>query len=99
MNKTKNVTRQNIYDLVHSELGLSKNYCSNFVDDIFSIIIDEIKKEKKVKISLFGTFSNKEKKSRIGRNPKTKEEKVISSRNVVTFKPSKFLLKKINKFS
>jgi len=99
MNKTKNVTRQNIYDLVHSELGFSKNYCSNFVDDIFSIIIDEIKKEKKVKISLFGTFSNKEKKSRIGRNPKTKEEKVISSRNVVTFKPSKFLLKKINKFS
>ena len=98
MNKTKNITRQSIYDLVHSELGLSKNYCSNFVDDIFNIIITGIKKEKKVKISLFGTFSNKEKKSRIGRNPKTKEEKVISSRNVVTFKPSKFLLKKINKF-
>lgn len=99
MNKTKNITRQSIYDLVHSELGLSKNYCSNFVDDIFNTIITGIKKEKKVKISLFGTFSNKEKKSRIGRNPKTKEEKVISSRNVVTFKPSKFLLKKINKFS
>ena len=99
MNKTKNITRQSIYDLVHSELGLSKNYCSNFVDDIFNIIITGIKKEKKVKISLFGTFSNKEKKSRIGRNPKTKEEKVISSRNVVTFKPSKLLLKKINKFS
>ena len=99
MNKTKNITRQSIYDIVHSELGLSKNYCSNFVDDIFNIIITGIKKEKKVKISLFGTFSNKEKKSRIGRNPKTKEEKVISSRNVVTFKPSKFLLKKINKFS
>ena len=99
MNNAKNITRQSIYDLVHSELGLSKNYCSNFVDDIFNIIITGIKKEKKVKISLFGTFSNKEKKSRIGRNPKTKEEKVISSRNVVTFKPSKFLLKKINKFS
>ena len=99
MNKTKNITRQSIYDLVHSELGLSKNYCSNFVDDIFNIIITGIKKEKKVKISLFGTFSNKEKKSRIGRNPKSKEEFVISSRNVVTFKPSKFLLKKINKFS
>ena len=99
MNKAKNITRQSIYDLVHSELGLSQSYCSNFVDDIFSIITNGIKKEKKVKISLFGTFSNKEKKSRIDRNPKTKEEKVISSRNVVTFKPSKFLLKKINKFS
>ena len=62
MNKAKNITRQSIYDLVHSELGLSKSYCSNFVDDIFSIITNGIKKEKKVKISLFGTFSNKEKK-------------------------------------
>ncbi len=99
MNKIENITRQNIYDLVYSELGLSKNLCSNFVDDIFSTIISGLQNEKKVKISLFGTFVNKEKKSRIGRNPKTKEEKIISSRNVVTFKPSKFLLKKINKFS
>ena len=99
MVKVRNIARQDIYGLVQSELGLSKNYCSNFVDDIFNIVINGIKKEKKVKISLFGTFSNEEKKSRIGRNPKTKEEKVISSRNVVTFKPSKSLLKKINKFS
>ena len=99
MNKIDNITRQNIYDLVYTELGLSKNHCSNFVDEIFSTIISGLQNEKKVKISLFGTFVNKEKKSRIGRNPKTKEEKIISSRNVVTFKPSKFLLKKINKFS
>ncbi len=99
MNKINNITRQNIYDLVYSELGLSKNHCANFVDDIFTTITIGLQHEKKVKISLFGTFINKEKKSRIGRNPKTKEEKIISSRNVVTFKPSKFLLKKINKFS
>ncbi len=97
--KTENITRQNLYDLVYSELGISKNLCSNFVDDIFSTMISGLQNEKKVKISLFGTFINKEKKSRIGRNPKTKEEKIISSRNVVTFKPSKFLIKKINKFS
>ena len=97
--KTDNITRQNLYDLVYSELGISKNLCSDFVDDIFSTMIGGHQNEKKVKISLFGTFINKEKKSRIGRNPKTKEEKIISSRNVVTFKPSKFLIKKINKFS
>ena len=77
MNKTKNITRQSIYDLVHSELGLSKNYCSNFVDDIFNIIITGIKKEKKVKISLFGTFSNKEKKVELAGIPKPKKKKLF----------------------
>ena len=48
-----------------------------------------IKKEKKLKLSKFGTFSIRQKKSRIGRNPKTKETKVISSRDVVLFKASK----------
>ena len=43
----------------------------------------------KLKISKFGTFSVRNKKSRIGRNPKTKENKIISSRDVVLFKPSK----------
>ena len=58
---------------------------------------DEDEEGNKVKVSLFGSFDVKDKKARIGRNPKTKEEKEISSRRVVTFKPSKFLSKKINK--
>lgn len=99
MTKTTNITRQDLYTLVHAELGLPKVYCTNFVDDIFTIITNGISKEKKVKISLFGTFTNRSKNSRIGRNPKTKQETLITSRNVVTFKPSKFLIKKINKFS
>ena len=44
----------------------------------------------------FGTFELRKKKSRLGRNPKTKEKKIISERNVVLFKPSKELKKKIN---
>jgi len=48
-----------------------------------------LKKEKKIKISNFGTFTIRKKKTRIGRNPKTKEEKMISARNVILFKPSK----------
>lgn len=99
MSKIPNITRQNIYDLVYRELGISKVYCSNFVDSLFDKIIYNLKYDKKVKISLFGTFSKKSKNSRVGRNPKTKEKKIISSRNVVSFKPSKFLIKKINKFS
>ena len=60
------------------------------------MIIEDLEKEKKLKLSNFGTFSVREKKSRIGRNPKTKEEKSISKRNVVLFKPSKGFKELIN---
>ena len=71
--------------------------CLNIVNDIIDIIIDGLRLDRKVKIHNFGTFKLNNKKSRIGRNPKTKEEFNISSRNVITFKASKLLLKYINK--
>ena len=58
--------------------------------------MSNIKSEKKLKLSKFGTFSIRQKKQRIGRNPKTKESKVISSREVVLFKPSKEFREFIN---
>ena len=71
------------------QLGFSKQIAENLIDEFFSLIYLNIKMEKKLKISNFGTFTMREKKSRIGRNPKTKEETKISKRNVVLFKPSK----------
>ena len=71
------------------QLGFSKNISENLIDDFLSTIIDNLNTEKKIKLSKFGTFSIRNKRSRIGRNPKTKEQKVISDRNVVLFKPSK----------
>ena len=94
---SNNVTRQDLYDLTHKELGISKNECIKFVDSIFETLIKNFEKGNKVKISLFGSFDVKQKKSRVGRNPKTLETKEITSRKVITFKPSKFLSKKINK--
>ncbi|MEK9894316.1 MAG: integration host factor subunit alpha [Pelagibacteraceae bacterium] len=94
---SNNVTRQDLYDLTYKELGISKNECIKFVDLVFESILKNFEEGNKVKVSLFGSFDVKDKKARIGRNPKTKEEKEISSRRVVTFKPSKFLSKKINK--
>ena len=79
------------------QLGFSKQISENLIDDFFSTIILNIKNEKKLKLSKFGTFSLRLKKSRIGRNPKTKETKIISSRNVVLFKPSKEFKEFINK--
>ena len=70
-------------------LGFSKQISENLIDEFFSLITSNLLTEKKIKISNFGTFLIKSKNSRIGRNPKTKEEKVISSRDVILFKPSK----------
>jgi len=71
------------------QVGFSKNVSENLIDDLFATIILDLKNEKKLKLSKFGTFSIRSKKSRIGRNPKTKEQKIISNRDVVLFKASK----------
>ena len=66
------------------------------MNEIIEEIILGLQKNNIVKIHNFGTFKIKSKKSRIGRNPKTKEEVMISARNVVSFIPSKYILKKLN---
>ena len=84
-----NLTKKNLVNLIYMQLGFSKQISENLIDDFLSIILSNIKNEKKLKLSKFGTFTVRKKKSRVGRNPKTKESKIISSRNVVLFKPSK----------
>ena len=71
------------------QIGFSKKISENLFDDILDVIVENLIKYKKLKITNFGTFSIKEKKSRPGYNFKTKERKIISKRNVVLFKPSK----------
>ena len=84
-----NLTKKDLVNLVYMQLGFSKQISENLIEDFLSTIVSNIKQEKKLKLSKFGTFSIRQKKSRIGRNPKTKETKMISSREVVLFKPSK----------
>ena len=84
-----NLTKKDLVNLIYMQLGFSKQISENLIEDFLSTIVSNIKNEKKLKLSKFGTFSVRQKKSRIGRNPKTKETKVISSRDVVLFKPSK----------
>jgi len=84
-----NLTKKDLVNLVYMQLGFSKKISENLIEDFLSTVISNIKEEKKLKLSKFGTFSIRQKKSRIGRNPKTKETKMISSRDVVLFKPSK----------
>ena len=92
-----NLTKKDLVNLVYMQLGFSKQISENLIEEFFSLISLNIKDQKKIKISKFGTFSLREKKQRIGRNPKTKEEKKISKRNVILFKASKEFKELINK--
>ena len=79
------------------QIGFSKKVSENLFDDILNEIVENLIKYKKLKISNFGTFVIKNKKSRPGYNFKTKEKKIIKERNVVLFKPSKEFKEFINK--
>ena len=91
-----NLTKKDLVNLIYMQLGFSKQVSENLIEDFLITIVSNIKKEKKLKLSKFGTFTVRQKNSRIGRNPKTKETKVISSRDVVLFKPSKEFKEFIN---
>ena len=91
----KTWTRNDIIEAISDNVGLSLSDSSKIIEEIFEFILNELEKGDDVKISSFGTFSVRYKKSRIGRNPKTGIEAKISSRKVVTFKPSRHVKEKI----
>ncbi|MDC0618378.1 integration host factor subunit alpha [Candidatus Pelagibacter sp.] len=84
-----NLIKKDLINSIYMQIGFSKNISENLIDDFFTTILENLKIEKKLKLSKFGTFSIRQKKSRVGRNPKTKEDAAISDRNVVLFKASK----------
>tara|TARA_B110001454_G_C12517574_1_gene349607 strand:+ start:43 stop:342 length:300 start_codon:yes stop_codon:yes gene_type:complete len=84
-----NLTKKDLINSIYMQIGFSKKISEVLLDDILDIIIESLNESKKLKISKFGTFSIRNKKKRVGRNPRTKEIRTISDRNVVLFKPSK----------
>ena len=91
-----NLTKKDLVNLIYMQIGFSKQISESLIEEFFFQIVSNLVNEKKLKISKFGTFSIRKKKSRIGRNPKTKEKKIISDREVVLFKPSKEFKEFIN---
>ena len=87
----KTWTRNDIIEAISQNVGLSLTDSSLIVEEIFEFILNELEKGDDVKISSFGTFSVRHKKSRIGRNPKTGVEVPITERNVVSFSSSNVL--------
>ena len=94
----KNIKRKDLIANVYLNIGFSKTISENIVYDIFNLFINNIISNNVLKISNFGNFIKKNKKQRIGRNPKTKEVKIICSRNIIIFKPSNLLKKRINQY-
>ena len=92
----RTTTRSTLSEAVFKNVGLSRNESANLVDTVFSEILMSLINGDDVKISSFGTFIVREKKERIGRNPKTGEEVPITARSVVTFRASNVLKSKVN---
>ena len=94
--KRINLTKKDIINSIYMQIGFSKRISETLLEDLFQIIIKNIINNEKVKIAKFGTFILRKKDQRLGRNPKTKETKIISERNVILFRPSKEFKKYIN---
>lgn len=90
------VTRADLCEAVYQRLGLSRAESADLVEVVLKEICDCLEKGEAMKLSSFGTFSVREKGERIGRNPKTGVEVPITSRRVLTFKPSNVLKARIN---
>ena len=90
------IKKKDLINSLYMQIGFSKKISENLLNDILVIIIENLKDNDQLKISKFGTFTKRAKKSRQGRNPITKENKLISSRNVILFKPSKEFKNLIN---
>ena len=94
-----NLTKKDLVNQVYMQIGFSKQVSESLIDEFFSLVTENLLNEGKIKLSKFGTFYIRSKKSRLGRNPKTKEIKIISKREVVLFKPSKEFKNFINEIN
>lgn len=92
----KTITRADVAEAIYEEIGLSRKDSNDILDMILDEMTNELVKGNDVKLSSFGTFALRNKKARAGRNPKTGVEAVISSRRVISFKPSQTMRKIIN---
>ena len=92
----KTLTRADLSESVHRQIGLSRSESADLVKSILDQISDTLVEGKSVKLSSFGTFMVRQKKGRVGRNPKTGEEVPITPRRVLVFRPSQVMRNVIN---
>ena len=91
----KTLTRMDLADAVHEEVGLSRNDSAALVESVLRHVSDALVRGETVKISSFGTFSVRDKAARVGRNPKTGEEVPIHPRRVLSFRSSHLMRERV----
>ena len=94
--KSTTLTRANIAERIHKEIGLPRSEAANLVESITDVMTQALNEEEIVKIASFARFEVKSKAERIGRNPKTMHEAIISPRKIVSFRPSAKLKASVN---
>ena len=92
----KTVTRADLAEVVYRKLGMSRAESAELVEVFLGEISDSLARGEMVKLSTFGSFIVRAKSERVGRNPKTGVEAVITPRRVMVFKPSNMLKARIN---
>ena len=92
----KTLTRQDISEALYRDVGLSKHESAMMLETVLEHISNALTDGEIVKLSSFGTFTSRQKRERIGRNPKTGVTATINARRVISFKPSKLMKARIN---
>lgn len=93
---SRTVTRADLAEAVYREIGLSRTESADLVESVIDHISDALLRGETVKLAGFGTFSLRDKKERMGRNPKTGEAVPITPRRVLVFKPSQVLRERVD---
>lgn len=90
------LTRADLCEAVHEEVGLSRQECSGLVERTLELIVDALQQGQTVKLSGFGVFQVREKRARMGRNPKTGEPAAINPRRVISFRASQIMKSRVH---
>ena len=92
----KTVTRADLSEALHEEIGLSRQECSGLVERVLDMIVETLERGETVKLSGFGVFQVRDKRARMGRNPKTGEPAAIIPRRVISFRASQLMKAKVD---
>jgi integration host factor subunit alpha len=90
------MTKADLVEKVYLKTGFSKKESADIVETVFELMKTTLEQGEKIKLAGFGNFVVKQKATRRGRNPQTGDEIEISSRRILTFKPSQVLKSAIN---
>ena len=94
--KGQTLTRADLTEAVHDEVGLTRQDCAGLVERTLGLVTDALERGATVKLSGFGVFQVRAKRERMGRNPKTGDEVPITPRRVLVFRPSNIMKERIN---